>query len=142
VFKVCRSCGQEFQSWATECSDCGVPLQLSAGEALAPPEPDAPVVLEDLVLLRLGGTWELQALAEELQQRGISSRIDTPPDPSQARGSRAAAAQLAIYVPRAVAGVDDVEHDPNACPACGEPTPENAAECASCGLEFPEVPAE
>ena len=161
MFKICRSCGQEFQMWATECSDCGLPLHLTPGEELAAPEPQAPTVLEDLLLVKLGSTWELSVLAEELQQRGISSRIDTPPDASLAkRGSRAAAAQLALYVTRAdldavrefteelaareraEAGIGEVEHDPNACPACGEPTPESAAQCASCGLEFPEVPAE
>jgi predicted amidophosphoribosyltransferase len=157
VFKICRSCGQEFQMWASECSDCHVPLHLTPGEELAPPEARPQPARDDLVQLKLGGAWELQALAEELQQRGISSRIDTPPGES-GRGSPAAAAQLAIYVSRAdlaavrefteelaarelaEAGIAEVEHDPNACPACGEPTPENAASCASCGLEFPEVP--
>jgi hypothetical protein len=160
VFKICRSCGQEFQMWASECSDCHGPLHLSSGEELAPSDTTRPVPApEDLVQLKLGGAWELQALAEQLQQHGISSRIDTPPGES-GRGSRPAAAQLAIYVARAEldavrafteelaarelaeAGLEEVEHDPNACPACGEPTPENAASCASCGLEFPEVPAE
>lgn len=161
MFKVCRSCGQEFQMWATECSDCGQPLQLSSGEEIAAPEPPAPTALEDLVMLKVGSTWELSAIAEELQQRGISSRIDSPPEGSLARrDSRAAAAQLALFVPRAdleavreyitelaaqeraAHGIEDVEHDPNACPACGEPLGDSAASCEACGLEFPEVPAE
>ena len=159
MFKVCRSCGQEFQIWAAECSDCRVPLDLSAGDELTAPESRPAPALEDLVLLRVGGTWELHAFAEQLQQQGISSRIDMPPDGSLAsgRGSDAAAAQLALYVARAdlaavreltdelaarelaEAGIEEVERDPNACPACGELTAENAAACASCGLEFPEV---
>ena len=161
MFKVCRSCGAEFQMWATECSDCGQPLQLSSGEELAPPEPPAPTVLEDLVLVKLGSNWELQSIAEELQQRGISSRIGAPPDASLAsRASRVQAAQLALFVPRvdleavrayteelaaeerAAHGIPDIEHDANACPACGELLAESAASCEACGLEFPEVPAE
>jgi hypothetical protein len=43
---------------------------------------------------------------------------------------------------RAAEGIEHVEQDPNACPACGEPLAESAAACEACGLEFPEVPAE
>jgi hypothetical protein len=164
VFKVCSSCGQEYQSWATECSDCGVSLDLAPGEKLAPATRAAPA-LEELVALRLGGPWELQALAEALQAQGISSRIDAypPGDPISAprvraqQGQRGDAARLGIYVSRpdleaarevaeevAARDLPDVDaagaaHDPTACPACGEPTPENAAACSACGLEFPEV---
>lgn len=144
MFKVCARCGQEYQSWVTECSDCGVPLDLAPGETLAPAMRAVPA-LEELDALRLGGPWELQALAEALQAQGISSRIDAYPP-----------ARLAIYVARAdleaareiaeeLAARDlpdadaGVAHDPTACPACGEPTPENAAACSACGLEFPEV---
>jgi ribosomal protein L37E len=147
VFKVCSSCGQEYQSWVTECSDCGVPLDLAPGETLAP-APRAVPGLAELVALRRGGPWELQALAEALQTHGISSRIDAKP-PEQltlyvGRADLAAAREIAAELaardlPDAEAGV---AHDPTACPACGEPTPENAATCSACGLEFPEVAAE
>jgi len=162
VFKVCRSCGQEYQMWASECSDCRVPLHLTPGEELAPETRPVPV-LEDLALLRLGDAWELQALAEALQHRGVSSQIDTHPlgaaigaGPRSARGEPV---RLGIYVgsaqldaARAFAdehfarelgesGAAEATQDPNACPACGEPTPENAPVCAECGLEFPEVDA-
>jgi hypothetical protein len=33
---------------------------------------------------------------------------------------------------------DGAARDEGACPACGEPLAESAAECGSCGLEFPE----
>jgi hypothetical protein len=168
VFKVCSSCGQEFQSWATECSDCHVPLDLAPGETLAAgetlgPEPAArpAAPLEDLVLVRFGEPWELRALAESLQARGISSQIDTYPPGASISGSRAGSrgqpARLGLYVPRADldavrelaggsaasevpdGGDAELAHDPNGCPACGEPMPENASACSVCGLEFPEV---
>jgi len=147
LFKVCARCGQEYQSWATECSDCHAPLDLAPGETLAPAARPVPAP-EELVVLRLGEPRELRALAETLQAQGISSRIDAY-----------AKARLGIYVGRADleaaraiaeefvardlpdADAAPISHDPTACPACGEPTPEDAAACGACGLEFPEVPA-
>ena len=105
--------------------------------------------------MKLGEPWELHTLAESLQARGISSQIDSYPLGSAMAGSRSARGQparLGIYVTRA--DVDSVRefaaesaagessalsHDPGACPACGEPTPENASACGACGLEFPEA---
>jgi hypothetical protein len=111
--------------------------------------------------VKIGEPWELRALAESLQQRGISSQIDTYPLGAAIAGSRAGsriqAARLGLYVSRADleavrefaaelaaseaadAGDAELSRDPGVCPACGEPTPENAAACDSCGLEFPEV---
>src|SRR5262249_15719771 len=58
----------------------------------------------DLVLVKVGEPWELSALAESLQERGIPSQIDAyPPGGSIAgsrAGSRAAPARLGIYVGR------------------------------------------
>src|SRR5215510_9389277 len=163
MFKVCARCGQEYQSCATECSDCGVPLDLAPGESLAS-EPDAQPTaraLEDPVMLQLGEPRDLQTLAELLQAQGISCQIDVyPPGAGMSAsrsGVRGQAARLGLYVSgddldaaRAIARelaarelsdpIVATEHDPSACPACGEPTPENAASCSSCGLEFPEVP--
>lgn len=149
--------------WATECSDCHVPLHSTPGEELAPATRQIPA-LEDLVLLMVGGPWELQALAGALQDQGISSQIDTHPLGASISESRAAArgqnSQLGIYVGRADlasarafamelaaqtqtdADAAAVVHDPSACPACGEPTPDDAAACSACGLEFPEVGGE
>jgi hypothetical protein len=168
VFKVCARCGQEYQSWATECTDCRVPLDLAPGEALASGESLAPETrtissLVDLVVLRLGEPRSLQVLAESLQDHGISSQIDTYPLGSDMAASRPSlrgqAARLGLYVGRAdvdaareiaeelaAQSVPDAAgeafSEPGVCPACGEPTPENATACAACGLEFPEVPAE
>jgi ribosomal protein S27AE len=116
------------------------------------------------VLLKVDGPWELQALAEALQDQGISSQIDTHPLGASISEGRAAVrgqnAQLGIYVGRAdlaaarafatelaaqtLADTDTtaVVHDPHACPACGEPTADDAAACGACGLEFPEMGAE
>lgn len=158
MFKVCRSCGQEYQSWVSVCPDCDTPLDLAPGETLAPTT-RAVAALVDLVLLTLGEPRDLQALAQALQAHGISSQIDAYPlgqTIGRAAGSRGQPARLGIYVARAdLAAVREiaaelaarnlpdadagVAHDPTACPACGEPTPENAAACSSCGLEFPEV---
>ena len=160
VFKHCHGCGGEFQSWVIECPDCHVPLQLAPGETLAPEtRPVAPI--EDLVLLKVGEPWELRELAETLQEHGVSCEIDAyPRGGSIARaGARKEPARLGIYVARAdidtvrsfAAHVAELEsesgaeveaHDPGQCPACGEPTRENAPSCASCGLEFPEAPAD
>jgi hypothetical protein len=137
-----------------------VPLQLAPGETLGPSEPSRPIApLRDPVLLKVGEPWELRALAEALQEHGISSQIDSYPlGGSLPRGlARGQPARLGIYVGRAdveavrefasqlaalegsEAGAAEASHDPTTCPACGEPTPENAAACSACGLEFPEV---
>jgi len=160
MFKHCHSCGGEFQSWVDECPDCRVPLHAAPAEApstAARSEPIAP--LENPVLLKVGEPWELREIAESLQEQGISSQIDSYPlgGSLKGAGSRAQAARLAIYVAaadvaavreftdelaavaRSEAGAEAVTHGPDACPACGEPTPENAPSCAACGLEFPEV---
>ena len=162
MFKYCHSCGGEFQSWVEACPDCHQPLHPApTHEPEAEPEAIARTAapLEDLVLVRLGEPWELRALAQSFQDRGISSQIDTHPLGASMSASRGATrgqpARLGLYVPRVdldavrefaaefalseLPGDAEVAHDPGACPACGEPTPENAASCSSCGLEFPEV---
>jgi hypothetical protein len=163
MFKHCHDCGGEFQSWVDECPDCRVPLHSAPADAPTSggsPEPIAP--LENPVLLKVGEPWELRELAESLQEHGVSSQIDSYPlgRSLKGAGSRAQAARLGIYVAeadlaavrefteeltalaRSEAGAEAVAHDADACPACGEPTPENAPSCASCGLEFPEVNAD
>jgi hypothetical protein len=100
-----------------------------------------------IVLIKLGEPWELRALAESLQAHGISSQIDSHPlgeAMAASRGARGQPARLGIYVARAdldavrefaaefaaneaSAGDAELSHDPGACPACGEPTPEHAS---------------
>jgi hypothetical protein len=161
MFKVCPSCRQEYQSWASVCADCDVPLDVAREASAAPPLPPA----ASLILLRLEGPWYLQELAEVLQGHGISSRIDSDPPgapvggPAVAtrQGFRGQATRLGIYVRaedlEAAREIDegfaasrlrdvpatDVPRDPSACPACGERIPETAPSCLACGLEFPEA---
>jgi hypothetical protein len=105
----------------------------------------------------------LRQLAERLEAAGLACAIDTDP-PGAAIGAGGArrgaaasrAAQLAIYVresdlPAAAAvhqawmaeGLADADAAGpigavSGCPGCGEPLADDAAACASCGLEFPE----
>jgi hypothetical protein len=155
MFKQCPECGQEYQQWVVRCADCDVALELAAGERLAParesgtaPPPD------DAVLLKLDEPRPLQALAQALQEHGISSWIESHTPPAAAkrapqlglsvrRGDVAAAREIAEdLVARSLPDLDGVElpeYDASACPACGTPTPESAASCGECGLEFPEL---
>ena len=154
MFKYCHGCGGEFQQWVETCPDCheplhGEPARVEPREALTGPV--AP--LEEPTLVKVGEPWELRELAETLQAHGISSQIDSYPlgEAIGRAGTRGQPARLGIYVARAdidavrefaaerAADEGGAEHDPTACPACGEPTPENAASCESCGLEFPEI---
>jgi hypothetical protein len=137
--------------------------------AVAVPPPLAPEELppaRELVCVERGDPWHLRELAEALQERGISCRIDVhPPDaairpparrgaPTQTRfglyvraGDQAQAAQVrGEHLERAVPDAAGLDGEPGAllsdCPACGAPLAEGAASCASCGLEFPELSAE
>lgn len=164
MFKVCPSCHQEYQRWVAVCSECDVPLTFDREASPGPSLPPA----ADLVLLKVEGPWYLQALAELLQESGISSRIDSDPpaallgaakDATRA-GSRSQATRLGIYVAAddleaaneiaqqfAAAQLSDIpttaaNPDSSACPACGERISETAVSCAECGLEFPEAEIE
>jgi hypothetical protein len=150
VYKVCRQCGGEYQSWVSVCPECNVALDWPRDELAPAParEQHEPAPIADPVVLRFEGPEMLTEIAEALQEQGIASRIA----PHEQAGAR-----LAIYVSRAHAptafaiseqviarslhvDADElVDYGPGACPACGEPMPETATACASCGLEFPEI---
>jgi hypothetical protein len=163
MFKVCPSCGGEFQQWVTQCPDCAVALQISSG---APRPAAAPRELppeRDLVCLDRGEPRALREIAERLQAAGLSCRIGPyPPDePIRLGGKRGSgvATTFGLYVLPAdaeeaarlrtqfvrdtlpdAAGVDfGAGAELSACPACGEPLADGARECASCGLAFPEA---
>ena len=155
MFKYCHGCGGEFQQFVESCPECHEPLHAApatAEQLAAPAQPSAP--LEEPTLVKVGEPWELRELAETLQAHGISSQVDSYPlGGSIGTGMRGQTARLGIYVARADLDAvrefaasraaeelaDAGDYDPNSCPACGEPTPENAAECSACGLEFPEI---
>ena len=161
MFKQCPECGQEFQNWVTRCTDCDVALVLAGSETLgaaAEPEPEPEwteePVPDDCMLVKLDEPRGLHELAEALQEQGISSWIAAHTVPDQAaRGPRLGLAvrRADLDAARAIAhelversipdleGMDVPQYDASSCPACGEPTPENASACAECGLEFPEA---
>jgi len=162
VFKHCPSCRSEFQEWVATCPDCRVPL-VAPGTPLPPPE--APEVLpaaSELVAVERGLPAELRTLAEAFQHEGIASRIDAAPGADGVgRGAvgpnafalyvrevdlptavRVRNAHLERVVPDAAGLTAGVGAELAACPACEAPLAEGAAECESCGLEFPDVSAE
>jgi hypothetical protein len=166
MFKLCPSCGGEFQQWVTQCPDCAVPLQIGGPDggsvetaARAPAEELPPA--SELTCLRRGDPYALHEIAERLQQEGISCRIDVyPPGESIRLGARrgaGVATTFGLYVrpadaARAGAVRDQLVResapdaagagagvDLSACPACGEPLADAATACAACGLEFPDA---
>lgn len=81
--KTCPSCGDEFIQSMVRCPDCGVDLVVGPVERPAPPE--LPPATELAPICR-GEPWEMQRIAEALQDAGIASRVDTyPPSGSGAR---------------------------------------------------------
>ena len=167
-FKVCPDCGAEHVHTAVVCADCDVALEIAPIGAGELPATAALPPASELARVAAGGPWELERLALELQQAGISSRIEslTPAQPSSrqvaaaaTRGSSGSGARLALYVlpedadpagrviqgilhPDAASGVQPAGEQGalEACPACGAPISGVAAACSDCGLEF--VPVE
>jgi hypothetical protein len=164
MFKVCPSCGGEFQHWVSACPDCAVPLEIGGpgggGAAVPPPAAEFPPASE-LTCLQRGDPYALHEIAERLQGAGISCRIDVHPpgEPIRAGARRGAgvANTFGLYVrpedaARAAAVREQHVRDSvpdaagaelgaelSACPACGEPLPDGAAACTACGLEFPDA---
>ena len=163
MFKTCPECGGEFQAWVTRCPDCDAALVDASEAAVARPARRGLPHASELVCVQRGDPRELRGLAEQLQQKGLSSRIDVhPPDaairPPRARGSGVTGTQFGLYVraedvalARQIQGehLKQVVPDAHAlspesdavlsdCPACGASLAEGATSCASCDLEFPE----
>src|SRR5262245_1417257 len=166
-FKTCPRCGVEYVATALVCSDCNVALEVLPTEGAEPPAIASLPPASELTRIAAGGPWEMERLALELQEAGISSRIDAMPSgaPSSRpvagappRGS-GAGARLALYVPpseeelarsviqgilaEAGAGGGGRAREGeslDACPACGAAISPIASACADCGLEF--VPLE
>jgi hypothetical protein len=169
MFKICPSCGGEFQQWVTSCPDCAVPLRAASADA-PPPDPRAAArefpPARELVCIERGDPRALHEIAERLQAAGVSCRIDAyPPDePIRLGGRRGSgvATSFGIYVlPAEVDAATRLRtelvreslpdaanlelasgSELSACPACGEPLADAARECAACGLAFPETGSE
>lgn len=167
-FKVCPQCGVEYVHTALMCTDCGVSLDASGDRPFElESTPDPLPATSELQRIAAGSPWEMERLALELQQEGISSRIETVPtgppnDREAARSSRRSSAGLNIRVGLYVAPqeaesaeriirqlilpheADALEHSPpgaelDACPACGAAISDAATACTDCGLEFVSV---
>jgi len=167
-FKVCPECGVEHVHTALVCADCNVALEIAPTDSAERPATAPFPPASELTRVAAGSPWEMERLALQLQEAGISSRIDTMPSgqgssrhvanapPRNASGS---GARLALYVlpaegepaSRVIQSIllqDSPGRDAaaregdslEACPACGTPISAVASACPDCGLEF--VPIE
>jgi hypothetical protein len=163
-FKLCPECGAEHVQTAQVCVDCDVAL-VSGPLETAVSLPSAPLPpASELAQIAAGSPWEMQRFALQLQEAGISCRVDERPgEPARARrganaaprGSFGSAVRLGLYVlPADVEAARSalqgflLQHDAGdsaptpegpaleACPACGTPISAAASACADCGLEF------
>ncbi len=164
MFKICPNGHGEFQHRMTYCPDCDAALELAT--SADPPPARRAVELPPahaLSCIERGDPRALHEIAEQLQQAGISCRIDAyPPDepirlggrrgsgvastfglyvlPSQAEHSTQVRTQhIQQSLPELAGHEVAAGTELHACPACSEPLPEAARECASCGLAFPEA---
>ena len=146
IVKHCPSCRDEFQGWVERCPDCDVPLAVGEpGAVETAPAAEMPPVSE-LELVASGDPWRARELAEHLQAGGIGCRVE-------GGGERGG---LGVYVaardlPEAVVLVQALQRESlgeeadaemagaDLCPGCEAPLAEDALECPSCGLAFPEA---
>jgi len=109
---------------------------------------DGLVAGEELQLVRSAQLDWIHALAERLTEAGIPRQVNPlterratdstwglyvrPADLARAKEiDREVMLEVMPDIPE---DFDPSTHDTGQCPACGEPTPEGASECASCGL--------
>ena len=157
-FKVCPECRVEYRPEAEVCADCRVPLvhadAAPAGDELRDFPPAA-----ELECVRVAPVAWMEALAQGLQERGVTLRVERAMAEDAPEGQRADVfgdiAQLfGLYVrgeDLALARELDAsiaaqlvpdeaeplaEGETEACPACGTALPADALECADCGLSF------
>jgi hypothetical protein len=162
LVKVCPACGAEYLPHIEKCADCAATLVLPGHQPAAPPAPSpgpGQTVAGDLVCIRVADLDWARRLGARLERAGIDHLLEAQ-ETEGARSchgagrfqvmvrrddaGRAAAVdaeQLQADVPE-MAGAADAAGDTGGCPACGDPVPERAAECPSCGLVLAfEVPA-
>ncbi len=153
LFKVCPACKAAYLPPIESCADCGTTLVLPGqhGEvpatAVAAPRRDH----ADLVCIRIADLDWARRLGARLERAGIDHLVEPEETPGAkcCGGSgrfrvmvRQGDAQAATRVDaeQLCADVPDLEAPPtleaavDTCPACGDPAPETAAECPSCGL--------
>ena len=163
MFKLCPNGHGEFQQRMARCPDCGSALELATSAELPARATVELPPAHELSCVERGDPRARHEIAEQLQQAGISCRIDAyPPDePIRLDGRRGSgvANTFGIYVlpsqaehavevrtryiqqslPELAGREVAAGTELHACPACSEPLPEAAHECASCGLAFPEA---
>jgi ribosomal protein L40E len=158
--KVCPSCEVEYTLRATECSECRVELVFH--EDLAVEEPEDLPPASQLVCIRAAPIDWIRILSDKLSLAGVPHRIEAivQQDKEGAAHRRTpGASAFGVFVRpedeeqagaidqehmAAEVGLDDVDEpagdaDPTACPACQAPLGDDASECQSCGLQFPDA---
>ncbi len=153
--KLCTHCNAQFDVDLSRCVHCGRPLRdAPAAEAAAP--------VSDVTLLTRREPIFAAPLLEALRVAQIPFELD--PDGGTrlvefAHGSSGHMARIAIFVPagrldeareleaRVLArelpdlpeDYENREDDGTCCPACGHAVGPSDAECADCGLAFPDA---
>jgi len=157
-FKICPECRVEYRPDAEVCADCRVPL-VHANAALAEETlADFPPASE-LECVRVAPVAWMEALAQGLQERGVTLRVERARAEDAPEGQRADIfgdiAQLfglyvrsedlelareldasiaAQLVPEESEALEEGEVED--CPACGAALSADALECGDCGLSL------
>lgn len=165
-YKLCESCGSEFQSRVEACIDCGGPLvevdlRMTTSprpRREAPPPPPAETAERVLaaadrpLALRVEEPGYIGPLAERVRAAGI--RCDVIPEGDCRSGCRIRWALWVAEADRDAAATIDRQHlasvvpdaesfvdlDAEGCPACGAARSPGAAECGECGLTLDFAP--
>jgi hypothetical protein len=157
-FKVCPECRVEYRLDAEVCADCRVPLvHAEAAPALEALDDFPPAA--QLECVRVAPVAWMEALAQGLQERGVTLRVERARAEDAPEGQRADVfgdiAQLfglyvrsedlelareldasiaAQLVPEEAEALAEGEVD--ACPACGAALSAEMLECGDCGLSL------
>lgn len=153
LVKVCPGCGAEYVPQIERCADCGETLVLPGQPADIPTPPAAPAHAPagELVCVRVADLPWAKRLGARLERAGIDHLVEAEETPGakccHGAGrfrvlvrSLDAEAAMGIDAEQLCRDVPDLEpvinsqSKPETCPACGDPAPEAAAECPSCGL--------
>jgi hypothetical protein len=157
-FKVCPECRVEYRPEAEACADCRVPLVHADAAPLEDELRDFPPAAQ-LECVRVAPVAWMEALAQGLQERGVTLRVERALAEDAPEGQRADIfgdiAQLfglyvrsedlelareldasiaAQLVPDEAEALADGEVE--ACPACGAALAADGLECSDCGLSF------
>lgn len=150
-YQICPSCKGEFTLAVDRCSECDVDLVAPGGDG------DGFPPASELTCVRVAPVQWIEALSGALEQSEVPHRVepltaDQIPEGVEAVGTGElfglfvdeAGVGPAREFDRAIAAqvlpeqdVDALpEGEVEACPACGEDLPADAAECPECGLAF------